>query len=301
MGGTTYNNDRLDYDLLLGPDHYKKAALTFMKKMWGRFTAFGQAMAGFMVILFIITFLKLIFTQFLACFDVYKRERKVSWKMITGFLPFIARSLVLHGHSNDIQKLQWLLSRLISIRGSDEEAGAAFKSLINRYGEKFGSQTNMTYRHQARASAPTNRMNRSRSPLTKRIPLGLETQIYIQPEINNNWRPTSNSHLGNNIPQIPIINENLYLDTRSVMVIRSTNQVNSITNGLEATLMLTISIDGRKARALIDTGANISVVHSRFLPKREIRAILKKNKTNKKEIEGIKVADGAQMNVFKKK
>ena len=51
------------------------------KNMWGRFVGFGQTMTGLLGILFIISVIKTLVTQFLACFDVYRKEGKVHPKM----------------------------------------------------------------------------------------------------------------------------------------------------------------------------------------------------------------------------
>ena len=63
-------------------------------------------MAGLLGILFIITVIKTLITQFLACFDVYRKEGKVHKKMFTALLPALAKSVVLHGYSKDIKQLR---------------------------------------------------------------------------------------------------------------------------------------------------------------------------------------------------
>jgi len=74
--------------------------------MWGRFIVFGQAMERLLGIILIVQICRTIVSQILACFDIYKKEKKFNWKMTAGLLPFVAKTLMLHGHSKDIAKLK---------------------------------------------------------------------------------------------------------------------------------------------------------------------------------------------------
>ena len=72
----------------------------------------------------------------MACFDVYKRENKVHWKMVTECLPFLARTFVLHGHTKDIKQLKEVLKRLLVLQGSDEEIGRQFRQVVKDYNDE---------------------------------------------------------------------------------------------------------------------------------------------------------------------
>ena len=74
--------------------------------MWGRFIVFGQAMAGLLGVVMIVQICRTIISQLLACFDIYKKERRINWKMIAGLFPFLAKTYVFHGHSKDIDKMK---------------------------------------------------------------------------------------------------------------------------------------------------------------------------------------------------
>jgi len=98
--------NRPNYESLLSPDHFQRATKNMMKRMWGRFIVFGQAMAGLLGVIMIVQICRTVISQLLACFDIYKKERRINWKMIAGLFPFVAKTYVFHGHSKDIDKMK---------------------------------------------------------------------------------------------------------------------------------------------------------------------------------------------------
>ena len=105
----------------------------------GRFVGFGQMMAGLLGILFIISVIKTLVTQSLACFDVYRIEDKVHPKMFTALLPALAKSVVLHGYSKDIKQLRRIFQKLQHVQGTDEAVEQQVKQILK--GEKMRLQT----------------------------------------------------------------------------------------------------------------------------------------------------------------
>jgi len=63
-------------------------------------------MAGLLGVVMIIQICKTVISQLLACFDIYKKERRINWKMTAGIFPFLAKTFVLHGHSEDIDNMK---------------------------------------------------------------------------------------------------------------------------------------------------------------------------------------------------
>ena len=81
---------KANYEYLLGPDHYKKATLNTMKKIWGKFMFFGQACAGLIGVYVLITFIKVLLAQVLSTYRLYNIVGG-SWKLILGCIPFLAK------------------------------------------------------------------------------------------------------------------------------------------------------------------------------------------------------------------
>ncbi|HBK71150.1 MAG TPA: hypothetical protein DDZ39_05755 [Flavobacteriaceae bacterium] len=100
------DGNRPNYELLLSPNHFEKAAKNVMKKVWGRFLIFGQAIAGLMGIYYVVIFLKTFIEQVTSTYELYK-IMGFSWKLILGIIPCLARPFIskkLHDKINDVEK-----------------------------------------------------------------------------------------------------------------------------------------------------------------------------------------------------
>ena len=82
-----------NFDLLLSPDHFKKAAHATLEKIWGKFLIFGQASAGLMGIYIIAVMIKVILSQILNTLHIY-RLAGFTWKMVLGCCPLMARHVL---------------------------------------------------------------------------------------------------------------------------------------------------------------------------------------------------------------
>ena len=84
-----------DFERLLSPDHFKRATLNTLKKMWGRFLVFGQAMSGLMGVYFVITLIKVVISQVLSVYHIHA-IKGVTWKLIFGCFPFLAKYIIIN-------------------------------------------------------------------------------------------------------------------------------------------------------------------------------------------------------------
>ena len=93
-----------DFELLLSPDHFKRAAMTTLKSLWGNFQALGNIFSGFLGLYYIILAIKLLFSALLS----FKQLHAVfgrTWKLLTCFCPIFAKYLITTKHSKDIKHL----------------------------------------------------------------------------------------------------------------------------------------------------------------------------------------------------
>ena len=91
-----------NFEALLPHDHFKRATHNMMKKIWGRFLVFGQLFAGFMGIYCICVALKVILSQVLSTYHIY-RLGGFTWKIILGCFPFLAK-FVIFNHQQNVMK-----------------------------------------------------------------------------------------------------------------------------------------------------------------------------------------------------
>ena len=92
-----------DFERLLSPDHFKRATLNTLKKMWGKFLVFGQAMSGMMGVYFIITLIKVVISQVLSVYHIHA-IKGVTWKLIFGCFPFLAKYIIIN-HYKEMDKI----------------------------------------------------------------------------------------------------------------------------------------------------------------------------------------------------
>ena len=93
-----------DFELLLSPDHFKKAAMSTLKSIWGKFQTFGNIFSGFLGIYYMVMAGKLLFSSLLSFKQLHMVFGK-TWKLIKCFYPFLAKYLITSKHSRDIQRL----------------------------------------------------------------------------------------------------------------------------------------------------------------------------------------------------
>ena len=94
-----------NFELLLPEDHFRKATHNTMKKIWGKFLIFGQMFAGLMGVYCIIICIKIVLSQVLSTYHIY-RLKGFTWKLITGIFPFLAKHVILHHHQNILRSMQ---------------------------------------------------------------------------------------------------------------------------------------------------------------------------------------------------
>jgi len=91
-----------NFELLLSPEHFARATHNTMKRIWGKFLIFGQMFAGLMGVYCIFICLKIILSQVLSTYHIYKIGG-ITWKLILGCFPFLAKYVLFH-HQYDIIK-----------------------------------------------------------------------------------------------------------------------------------------------------------------------------------------------------
>ena len=88
-----------DFELLLSPDHFKRATASYLKMIWGKFLFFGQIFSGFFGLYVTFIFLKILFQQVLSTYTMYK-VFGFTWRLIAGCCPFISKLLLIrHCHT----------------------------------------------------------------------------------------------------------------------------------------------------------------------------------------------------------
>ena len=111
-------NSNTDYERLLSPDHFKRAAENTAKAIWGHFLILGQAFSGFLAIYCIIILVKVVISQTLSSYHLY-RLFGCTWRVIIGLMPFLAKFYIFHKHEREIRKHQDLMTA-----NTDEERTA---------------------------------------------------------------------------------------------------------------------------------------------------------------------------------
>ena len=99
---STTETEGRNFELLLSPDHYKKATLNTMSKIWGKFLVFGQAFSGLVGIYVVLLFFKVLITQVLSTYYLYKLGG-FTWKLLLGCFPFLAKFVIYNHHTNLMQ------------------------------------------------------------------------------------------------------------------------------------------------------------------------------------------------------
>lgn len=94
-------SSKANFELILGPDHYRKAAMNFIKRTWGRFAAIGNVM---------IAVIKLILAQCISTYALYKSVG-FTWKLITGCLPFLAKFVLIENQRGQLKKLKKTINK----------------------------------------------------------------------------------------------------------------------------------------------------------------------------------------------
>ena len=94
-----------NFELLLSPEHFARATHNTMKRIWGKFLVFGQLFAGLMGIYCIFVCLKIILSQLLSTYHIYKIGG-LTWKLILGCFPFLAKYVLFHHQYNIIKSMQ---------------------------------------------------------------------------------------------------------------------------------------------------------------------------------------------------
>ena len=87
------------YDFLLSSDHFEKATLNTMTKIWGKFLILGQIFSGFIGIYCICIAIKIILAQVLSSYHLYKMFG-ATWKVLVGLFPFLAKFLIFEHQHN---------------------------------------------------------------------------------------------------------------------------------------------------------------------------------------------------------
>ena len=108
-----------NFELLLHPDHFKRATLATMQKIWGKFLIFGQTSAGVMGIYIIFVFIKLIFTQVSSVTQLY-RASGFTWRLVTGCCPFMARHVLYELQREALTKYGQKLTDLVGNLSADD-------------------------------------------------------------------------------------------------------------------------------------------------------------------------------------
>ena len=108
-----------NFELLLHPDHFKRATMATLQKVWGKFLVFGQASAGLMGIYIICIIIKLIFTQISSVTQLY-RASGFTWRLITGCCPFVARHVLFELQREALTKYGQKLTDLVGNLSADE-------------------------------------------------------------------------------------------------------------------------------------------------------------------------------------
>ena len=94
-----------DFELLLSPEHFKKATASYLKMVWGKFLFFGQIFSGFMGIYIVFTALKMLTQQLLSTYTLYKIFG-ITWKLTLGCCPFLSKLLLIKHCHNIVSKYQ---------------------------------------------------------------------------------------------------------------------------------------------------------------------------------------------------
>jgi hypothetical protein len=94
-----------NYELLLSPDHFKKAAENILKETWGRFMFFGQFVSGVIGVYTCIALIKVVLTQTLSGYHLY-RLLGCSWRILIGCFPFLAKFYIFHKHEQRLRQIQ---------------------------------------------------------------------------------------------------------------------------------------------------------------------------------------------------
>ena len=108
-----------NFELLLHPDHFKRATMATLQKVWGKFLVFGQASAGLMGIYIICIIIKLVFTQISSVTQLY-RASGFTWRLITGCCPFVARHVLFELQREALTKYGQKLTDLVGNLSADE-------------------------------------------------------------------------------------------------------------------------------------------------------------------------------------
>ena len=100
-GYTSHTN----FDLLLSTDHFKTATKKYLANIYGKFVKFGTFSAGMIGIYMIFMVLKLVLTQFLTAYHLFSIFG-LSYKVLAGCIPFLAKFLILKKHHNNLNELK---------------------------------------------------------------------------------------------------------------------------------------------------------------------------------------------------
>ena len=144
------DSDRPDFDLLLSPDHFKKATQATLQRIWGKFLVFGQATAGLMGIYLICMIVKVILSQILNTLHIYKMAG-FTWKLVLGCCPLMARH-VLFELNLDAMK-ERLARRAATMENDEDELVELKANPIEEYKENFENMR--ITRQDNKISAPT--------------------------------------------------------------------------------------------------------------------------------------------------
>ena len=96
---------KMDYNLLFGADHYMKAARNILSYFWGGFTTFGTWVAGFSGIYFIIQIIKGIGSSVISGKSIHQIWG-CSWRLLLAICPPITNRELHKKHRKDIEKIK---------------------------------------------------------------------------------------------------------------------------------------------------------------------------------------------------
>ena len=94
-----------DFELLLSPEHFKKATASYLKMVWGKFLFLGQIFSGFMGVYITLVALKMLIQRVVSTYTLYKIFG-VTWRLTLGCCPFLSKLFLIKHCHNIVTKHQ---------------------------------------------------------------------------------------------------------------------------------------------------------------------------------------------------
>ena len=257
---------RPDFELLLHPDHFKKATQKTMEKMWGRFLVFGQLTAGFIGVYVIMVFIKTAFSQILNTLHIYQIAG-LTWKLVLGCCPLLAKHVLFQLNLKELRKKG---NRVDDPR--NELSMVEIKQLTDKPKNDSSDDSDDNRPGTSKQHYGYTTRSPRRSPLRSSI-----RDRVLTP-------PPKPKRIG--LPMYPDANRIREDFNRTL----SRNQSNFMNTEVSKALMRTnVIINGKKAIAIIDTGSTITMIQD--------KPGLVKNRLNKQQTITLNIADGTQREI----